>query len=103
MDVTVQVIIWGKMCLALPFLVQEISKYRASGSLGARTELERDNTEHILDQQARVRVSKPWIRMFLGMSEERLASCIMYHAGNGRGSTNPTYAIDPLVIHWWFD
>lgn len=37
--------------------LQELSKYRSKGTLDARTELERDNTEHILDQQARVRVS----------------------------------------------
>lgn len=35
-----------------------MSKYRSKGDLGARTEIERDNTEHILDQQSRVRVSK---------------------------------------------
>lgn len=33
-----------------------MAKYRSKGDLGARTEIERDNTEHILDQQSRVRV-----------------------------------------------
>lgn len=35
----------------------ELSKYRSKGTLAAKTELERDNTEHILDQQARVRMN----------------------------------------------
>lgn len=35
---------------------QEMAKYRGKGDLGARTQLERDNTEHILDHQSRVRV-----------------------------------------------
>ncbi|CAM9495572.1 unnamed protein product, partial [Hapterophycus canaliculatus] len=34
----------------------EMAKYRSKGDLGARTEVERDNTEHILDQQSRVRM-----------------------------------------------
>lgn len=34
----------------------EMSKYRSKGDLGAQTDLERDNTEHILDQQSRVRM-----------------------------------------------
>ncbi|CAM9297695.1 unnamed protein product [Ascophyllum nodosum] len=34
----------------------EMAKYRSKGNLGARTELERDNTEHVLDQQSRVRM-----------------------------------------------
>lgn len=37
-------------------LIQEMSKYRSKGDLGAQTDLERDNTEHVLDQQSRVRV-----------------------------------------------
>lgn len=36
---------------------QEMAKYRSKGDLGARTEIERDNTEHVLDHQSRVRVS----------------------------------------------
>lgn len=46
------------LCASFRFihLVQEMSKYRSKGDLGARTDLERDNTEHILDQQSRVRV-----------------------------------------------
>eukprot|EP00904_Undaria_pinnatifida_P006615 jgi/Undpi1/3083/HiC_scaffold_15.g06457.m1 len=34
----------------------EMSKYRSKGDLGAQTDLQRDNTEHILDQQSRVRM-----------------------------------------------
>ncbi|CAM9099750.1 unnamed protein product [Ectocarpus sp. 6 AP-2014] len=34
----------------------EMAKYRSKGDLGARTEVERDNTEHILDHQSRVRM-----------------------------------------------
>lgn len=37
-------------------LIQEMSKYRSKGDLGAQTDVERDNTEHVLDQQSRVRV-----------------------------------------------
>ena len=33
-----------------------MTKYRSKGDLGARTEVERDNTEHVLDHQSRVRV-----------------------------------------------
>lgn len=42
--------------LALLCSCQEMAKYRSKGDLGALTELERDNTEHVLDQQSRVRV-----------------------------------------------
>ncbi|CAN0123853.1 unnamed protein product [Ectocarpus sp. 12 AP-2014] len=34
----------------------EMAKYRSKGDLGARTEVERDNTEHVLDHQSRVRM-----------------------------------------------
>lgn len=43
-------------CIRFIHSVQEMSKYRSKGDLGAQTDLERDNTEHILDQQSRVRV-----------------------------------------------
>lgn len=43
--------------LNVPLVSQEMRRYRSNDTFAATTELDRENTDHILDQQARVRVS----------------------------------------------
>lgn len=59
-----------------------MAKYRSKGDLGARTEIERDNTEHVLDQQSRVRVSR-----------ERWKQVAIRHGEHGQTRTVPATGI----------